>query len=96
MLKGILAKRKLKKSMERIKKSDTKKIKARSKRIAIEFKIPSKRIFNGREYRTVNWKTLLSAAKKVAKEQREAGYNTRLAEQWSGDGKKGWAIYIRK
>ena len=102
ILNGILAKRKLKKNKERLEKSEMKKIKTRSSRVAIEFKIPSKHIFDGKEYRTFDWKTSISAAKKVAKEQREAGYKALFAEQWSdtkykgGYGRKGWAVYIRK
>ena len=98
ILKKVLAKRQLKKSRKRLEKSETKRIKARSRRVGTEFGIPSKRVFNGKEYRIFDWKTSVSAAKKVAKEQREVGYKARFAEQWStvGYGRKGWGVYIRE
>jgi len=96
ILKKILAKRTVKKSINRLEKSKIKRIKARSKRVGVEFRIPSKRIFEGKEYRIFDWKISLPAAKKIAKELREDDYKSRVAEQCSGDGRKGWGIYIRK
>lgn len=96
ILKEILVKRKFKKSRKGVEKSKTKKIKARSSRVGVEFRIPSKRIFNGKEYRTFDWKISKSAAEKIAEKQCEEGYKARTAEQYNTNGRKGWAVYIRK
>ena len=96
MLKEILIKRKLKKSKERLERAVIKRIKARSSRVAVEFRIPSKRKFDGIEFRVFDWKTSKSTAEKIAKEQRKESYKIRIIEQKSGDGRKGWSIYIQK
>lgn len=96
MIKEILVKGQLKKSRKRVEKSETKKIKARSGRVGVEFRIPSKRKFDGIVFNVFDWKTSKSAAERIAKEQRKEGYKVRTIEQRSGDGRKGWGVYIRK
>ena len=82
--------RRVKKSFRKLATSQAKLMKARSKRVAVEFGISATRRIGGQQFRVWDFVTNRRKADRIAAEKREDGYLARVILE-----NKGYAIWIR-
>ena len=82
--------RQIKTSFKKVSKAQIKHVKARSKRVAVEFRISATQKINGQQFRAWDFVTNRRTALSIAAEKREDGYLARVTPET-----KGYAIWIR-
>ena len=81
----------IKKAVQGATKATKKRIVARGKRIAVQYRLNYSRKFGGKTYRLIEFETNKSSADKIAREERAAGISARVVPT-----KEGYAVYHRK